>query len=504
MLNFQKFAFPATFLLIQIAYFSYSFYVINTEPDLSQIRKILGPTLAIARASANLINFNCAFILIPICRNLISYLRTTFINRLIQIDHHLSFHKLIASCIVFWSIVHVIAHLFNYLYISTTTPISTMFLLFASGPGSTGLIISICLFLMVTCSMQYTIRKSFELFWLIHHLFIVFFGATLIHGSFCFIKSNNNAIDKCRGGPTFWKWWLAGFTLYIIERILREVRGNQKTEIIKVISHPSKVVEIRFKKQSLKYIPGQYVFLCVPEISAYEWHPFTLTSSPDQEESSIHMRIAGDWTGKLAKRLGYSETITLYQVKLPLLMVDGAYGSASEDCFEYPVALLIGAGIGVTPFASILKSIRHRLTLKDGLKKLAKVYLVWIAREIESFEWFNSLLNEIENDPDPRLSSLISISTYITSRVDLECVHNIYLQDTVEMDALTGLKSKTNFGRPNFNHLFQRIKDAHRGADVGVFVCGPETLTKVCKKYCNDFSSSNVKEARFYYGKENF
>ena len=37
--------------------------------------------------------------------------------------------------------------------------------------------------------------------------------------------------------------------------------------------------------------------------------------------------------------------------------VDGPFGTASEDVFDYEVDILVGAGIGVTPFASVLKDI---------------------------------------------------------------------------------------------------------------------------------------------------
>ena len=39
------------------------------------------------------------------------------------------------------------------------------------------------------------------------------------------------------------------------------------------------------------------------------------------------------------------------------MAVDGPFGTPSEDIFRYKVAICIGAGIGVTPYASILKSI---------------------------------------------------------------------------------------------------------------------------------------------------
>ena len=36
--------------------------------------------------------------------------------------------------------------------------------------------------------------------------------------------------------------------------------------------------------------------------------------------------------------------------------IDGPYGGASEEVFEYRAYFLVGAGIGVTPFASIMRS----------------------------------------------------------------------------------------------------------------------------------------------------
>lgn len=45
--------------------------------------------------------------------------------------------------------------------------------------------------------------------------------------------------------------------------------------------------------------------------------------------------------------------------------VDGPFGTVSEDVFQYEVAVLVGAGIGVTPFASILKSIWYKFRHAD-------------------------------------------------------------------------------------------------------------------------------------------
>jgi predicted ferric reductase len=38
----------------------------------------------------------------------------------------------------------------------------------------------------------------------------------------------------------------------------------------------------------------------IPHIAKYEWHPFTISSSPDQTETIwLHIRAVGTWTKKL-------------------------------------------------------------------------------------------------------------------------------------------------------------------------------------------------------------
>ena len=41
----------------------------------------------------------------------------------------------------------------------------------------------------------------------------------------------------------------------------------------------------------------------------------------------------------------------------PKLYIDGPYGSASQDYVKYDILVLIGLGIGATPFISILKDV---------------------------------------------------------------------------------------------------------------------------------------------------
>lgn len=54
--------------------------------------------------------------------------------------------------------------------------------------------------------------------------------------------------------------------------------------------------------------------------------------------------------------------------------VDGPFGTASEDVFDYEVSMLVGAGIGVTPFASILKSIWYKFKESNPRLRTRKVW----------------------------------------------------------------------------------------------------------------------------------
>lgn len=81
-------------------------------------------------------------------------------------------------------------------------------------------------------------------------------------------------------------------------------RTNDSLAVIQVVSHPSGVLELCMKKRDFKMAPGQYVLIQCPSISTLEWHPFTLTSAPQEDFFSVHIRAAGDWTEALCKAFG--------------------------------------------------------------------------------------------------------------------------------------------------------------------------------------------------------
>jgi NADPH oxidase len=51
------------------------------------------------------------------------------------------------------------------------------------------------------------------------------------------------------------------------------------------------VVELRMQVPNFKFKPGQYVFINIPYFANHEWHPFTISSAPQEEYVSVHIRV---------------------------------------------------------------------------------------------------------------------------------------------------------------------------------------------------------------------
>jgi hypothetical protein len=114
----------------------------------------LGARPAFARTAALVLHFDVIWILLPVCRNFVSLLRRTPLNDIIPFDKNITFHKATAWSIVFWTVIHIIAHTVNFVHLamaSTKSPKGIFFdvllMNFTTGPGVTGWIMVLCLLL---------------------------------------------------------------------------------------------------------------------------------------------------------------------------------------------------------------------------------------------------------------------------------------------------------------------------------------------------------------------
>jgi len=493
--------------------FVFGFFKQKDDPHLSLLNGLKLSVWA-SRGAGLVLAFDCAMVLLPVCRNFIRVIRASFLNNYIPFDENIWFHKVTAYCMFLFTLIHVVAHYVNFFNVEylNVLPLYAWQIHYQTWAGATGHILLLIMLLMYTTAQVDMRNQCFEAFWYTHHLGLVFMYLMLWHAYGCFVHDFTSG--QCKPYNSY-QYILVSYGLYLLERVYREYRSRLPTHISKVVGHPAKTIEIQFKKPSFKYRPGMYLFMNVPEVSYWQWHPFTITSSPYEDYISIHVRQVGDFTTALGKRLGCNSSKGDGEigqlVRLPRLRVDGPFGAPTEDVFEHQICVLVGGGIGVTPFAAILKDIWYRHQRKDQMT-IQRVEFFWICRDTESFEWFQSLLATLE--AASLHQNFLRIHIYLTARLRQSMIQNIVLNDDTKggVDPLTSLASRTHYGRPNFSYIFEQLKYAiwsgsylpganQDQVNVGVFFCGPGPLAKQIRKDALEASSQGI---TFKFAKEHF
>merc|ERR1712242_686538 len=141
--------------------------------------------------------------------------------------------------------------------------------------------------------------------------------------------------------------------------------------------------------------------------------------------------------------------------------------------------------------------------LKSQVMNLRKVDFFWINREQRSFEWFISLLSQLEIEQAEQggaMERFLDMHMYITSALQKTDMKAVGLQLALDLlhekekrDLVTGLKSRTIAGRPNWNKVFTQIREQSKGR-ITVFYCGNPILAKVLRQKCDEFGFHFCKE----------
>jgi predicted ferric reductase/Ca2+-binding EF-hand superfamily protein len=427
----------------------------------------------IGRALGRCADLDGALILLPVMRRLLTRVRATWIGRALPVDDATDFHRVVGHTLFAVSALHAASFCAAYAIGHAHSPLARIL---RAGRGATGAVLLLVFAVMWICSLRFVRRsRLFELFYFTHLLYVVWLVLAIVHA------------------PSF-AWWagvpLAGF---VVEQIVRLARRAPASTIRDRRALRSGVTRLEVERPpGFTFRPGDYCFLCVPSIARHEWHPFTISSAPERDRLVFHVRSLGDWTSALRRRAEAEpdkEAMVAY--------VDGPYGSPSTRIFDMRFAVLIGAGIGVTPFASVLESVVLRQ--RGGRpSKLERAHFFWLNREPYSFEWFADLLREIEAQ-DAR--GLLDIHLCMTgARTGMTAMGLEIARDAMRAsgrsDIITGLRTHTHVGPPDWDGLLSAIVKAHAPEQVHVFYCGPPDLGAKLRPVCEGHGMS-FREERF-------
>ncbi|KAJ6347117.1 hypothetical protein OIU76_003751 [Salix suchowensis] len=363
---------------------------------------VMGYCVCVAKGGAETLKFNMALILLPVCRNTITWLRNrTKLGVAVPFDDNLNFHKVIAVGIAIGIGLHAGAHLtcdFPRLIHATEEEYEPMkpyfgdeqpenYWWFVKGvEGITGIVMIVLMAIAFTLATPWFRRSrlnlpkplkkltGFNAFWYSHHLFVIVYTLLVVHGVYLYLT-------KTWYHKTTWMYLAVPVILYACERLIRAFRSSiRAVKILKVAIYPGNVLALHMSKpQGFKYKSGQYMFVNCAAVSPFEWHPFSITSAPGDDHLSVHIRTLGDWTRQLKTVFtkvclpppaGKSGLLRAdmqggNNPSLPKILVDGPFGAPAQDYKKYDVVLLVGLGIGATPMISIVKDIINNMKIKD-------------------------------------------------------------------------------------------------------------------------------------------
>eukprot|EP00586_Coscinodiscus_wailesii_P022512 CAMPEP_0172518594 /NCGR_PEP_ID=MMETSP1066-20121228/290913_1 /TAXON_ID=671091 /ORGANISM="Coscinodiscus wailesii, Strain CCMP2513" /LENGTH=1241 /DNA_ID=CAMNT_0013301019 /DNA_START=249 /DNA_END=3975 /DNA_ORIENTATION=- len=231
--------------------------------------------------------------------------------------------------------------------------------LFDGSVNAGGSMLFILCFMMTLTSIPYIRHRIFEFFYYLHVLFALVMTGCAFYHSGVLVPI---LVSLLWGGDLIIrKLIMAGY------RYPHEANIKNLTRDVIELSIP--------KTEGFDYNPGQYMSLCVPKVSLFQWHPFSISSSPHQDEVTFHIRKRGKWTKALHKYAESNDTVTV--------LMEGPYGSLSVDLISerYKMMMLLSGGIGVTPMQSICHQLMHEH--EQYGRELKKIWFVWTARDPE-------------------------------------------------------------------------------------------------------------------------
>ena len=272
--------------------------------------------LMAARGSGIVINFCIALLLLLMSRPLVTQIRMSQLSRLLPIDHHVEYHKAIAMLFFAAAIIHTVAHIYNIEKnfkednFETFVKINNMTFeqddlanlthaewLFTTLPKINGafpglanptgfLMVIICLIIGIGAHPKIRLKGHFEIFYWTHISYSLLIVLMILH------------CDQTI-------WWiflpLAIFLAGKFSMLRRFVNGTGRTYAVSGTILPSQVTQLTIRrKENFPFHCGDWIFINIPAISKFEFHPFTISSAPEQNDVfTLHIRSVGSWTKQL-------------------------------------------------------------------------------------------------------------------------------------------------------------------------------------------------------------
>nr|XP_018912484.1 PREDICTED: dual oxidase isoform X2 [Bemisia tabaci] len=495
--NRQNIFYLFIFYVITISLFVERFIKYSFMSEHTDLRHIMGVGIAITRGSAASLSFCYCLLLLTMSRNLLTKLKEFSIQQYIPLDAHIQFHKVAACTALFFSLLHTVGHIVNFYHVSNQ-PLEHLqcltsevhfpsdykpgitFWLFQTITGITGVLLFVVMVIIFVFAHPTIRKKAYKYFWAAHSLYVALYALMLVHG-----------LARITGPPRFWMFFIGPGIVFILDKVVSLRTKYMALDILETELLPSDVIKIKFyRPPNFKYLSGQWVRLACTAFRQSEFHSFTLTSAPHENFLSCHIKAQGPWTWKL--RNYFDPCNFNVEVDQPKIRLEGPFGGGNQDWYKFEVAVMVGGGIGVTPYASILNDLVFGTsTNRYSGVACKKVYFLWICPSHRHFEWFIDVLRDVEKKD---VTNVLEIHIFITQffhkfdlRTTMLYICENHFQRLSKTSMFTGLKAINHFGRPDMSSFLKFVQRKHSYVSkIGVFSCGPRPLTKSIMSACEE------------------
>lgn len=257
-----------------------------------------------------------------------------YFDRFFGMDKIIKFQRKFALFTMFFVLAHPI-----FFILSDWSIFSFLIPNFSVWPSALGAI-ALYIFIAVMIASKMYKRISYNVWQYIHILTYILFCFSLYHAFYLGSDSGNRFI---RAIYLILLLVVAAGLVYRTIYKLKQRRA-EKFYVKSVKDEIKDVFTITLEsKKKLVFKAGQFCFLRLKQDKLYARHPFTMTSSPEENELSFIVKIQGRFTEALKNLKPGDEVI-----------VDGPFGIFTvED--EIKDLVFIAGGVGITPFISMLR-----------------------------------------------------------------------------------------------------------------------------------------------------
>ncbi len=432
-------------------------------------------------------------------------------------------HYLYAYKICAYSVLHVVAHMLNIDHVihrckdgcqtedvpivkssNTTTVISWTYFL-KHGSFCTGIVLTVLFVAFLTFSVaSKKYNRPYVFAWMHRVMSLTVFLLTIVHGYKHLLGMNYSYIIilpfllwfiyerrleylsclSCTPNKLLHTLKINNWDLSkpgLITLWLQDARRNRDTSLVSQIDHNTHHLETSCA-----------IYVNHPDISKYEWHPFTVSTGYTSQDRVLYIKQVGKWTDNINQMLigggGIGERSYLRY---------GRYELSSFRYYKnYKKRIFICSNLGITAYISMMRDMNNTIANRES------TYFIWSVNDLSIVNMVARVLNEININTKSKhikmyiyfsnktnINLLPHISLERSAMHMLQCVmHNYFGFDII---ANCKIPNAIILGRFNPEQLYSSLINKEKpNSLIGVFVCGStkycEIIHKLNKVYSNN------------------